>query len=112
MAKYARDAHKRAARMLGYALTLGDSLGWQGFRKVISARLTETERAGLAFAALSSLPEDSAASVIEASMGGAGMPLPPLIEPMGDADFWADMASAHELEAYCWAAFQRMRPHR
>jgi len=112
MSKYAKDAHKRSARMLGYALTMGDSLGWQGFRKVISARLTETERAGLAFAALSSLPEESALKVVEAVLEGAGMPLPPLLDPMGEADLWADMANPAELDAYCWAAFRRMRPHR
>ncbi|WP_370049322.1 MULTISPECIES: hypothetical protein [Salipiger] len=60
MSLYAKGAHKRVARMLGFALTLGDEAGWHGFHTVLKARLTREERAALAFAALKSLDEDTA----------------------------------------------------
>lgn len=48
------------SRMLGYCLTLGNDAAWTGFSAVAAARLSETERAALAFAALNSLTPDHA----------------------------------------------------
>jgi hypothetical protein len=60
MSKYAKRAHKAAARMLGYALTLGDEAAWHSMTIVLMAKLTDRERAALAYAALNSLDEDTA----------------------------------------------------
>lgn len=60
MSKYGKADHKRAAKTLGYALTLGDEAAWHGFTIVLLARLTEHERAALAFAALNSLEHNNA----------------------------------------------------
>lgn len=59
MSKYAHDPHKRAARMLGYALTIGKPDAWHGLGAVWGARLTTAELASIAYVALSALdPED------------------------------------------------------
>jgi hypothetical protein len=46
--------------MLGYALTLGDEAAWHSMTIVLMAKLTDRERAALAYAALNSLDEDTA----------------------------------------------------
>jgi hypothetical protein len=40
------------------------------------------------------------------------MPLPPLVNYMNEASFWADRAAPTELDAYCLATFNRMAPDR
>ena len=111
MSKYAPDRHKRAARMLGYCLTLDTIDAWWCFAAVIDARLTVKERTALAFMALSSLDTDEATQVAQARLGdGAGQPIPPLFDHMDEAAFWADLVFPDELEAYCLAAFNRMAP--
>lgn len=40
------------------------------------------------------------------------MPIAPLISDMEQAAFWADMASAGTLDAYCLACFRKMAPER
>ena len=66
MSLYAKPAHKRMARMLGFALTLGDGITWRSFAAVAFARLTREERVALAWAALWALDEDDAVAVVEA----------------------------------------------
>lgn len=111
MSLYAKDNHKRAARALGYALTLGTSGAWLDFAAITAARLTDQERGGLAYAGLRSLNEDTRAVVVEA-FRGIGAPIAPLFSPMDDAAHWADLASAEELEAYCLASFTAMPQRR
>lgn len=60
MSKFAKAPHKSAAKMLGYALTLGDFDAWFNFTTVIMARLTTKERVALAYSVLNSLGEDDA----------------------------------------------------
>jgi hypothetical protein len=113
MSKSAPDRHKRAARVLGYCLTLDTVDAWWCFAAVIEAQLTVKERTALAFMALNSLDADTAAQVAQANLGdGAGQPIPPLFDYLDEAAFWADMAFPSELEAYCLAAFNRMAPKR
>lgn len=107
---YAKTAHKKAAKLLGYALVLGTYGGWEGASAVWQARLTEAERAALAWAALRSLDRDNAMLVAETVLGGAGAPDAPLFSEMDQAAFWADMASENELKAYALACFNRMSP--
>ncbi len=80
MSKYAKDEHKRAARSLGYALTLGTSDAWLDFKTIIAARLSKEERAGLAFAALRALDDETRA-------------------------WWAAVATVPERKAYLWHGF-------
>jgi len=102
---YAKDGHRRAARSFGYALTLGTSDAWLDFATIIGARLTDQERAGLAYAALRSLDDETHARVVEAAIRTAGAQLPTFLKPMDDAEWWAGQANVHELKAYIWAAF-------
>ncbi|MFC4731976.1 hypothetical protein [Salipiger abyssi] len=60
MSKFAKLAHKRVAKALGFALTLARESGWHGFSTVLRTRLTTEERAALAFAALRSLDDHTA----------------------------------------------------
>ncbi len=59
MSKYSKDSHKRAARMLGYALTLDDPKTWNHLGYVLYARLTPFELASIAFAVLDALDPDA-----------------------------------------------------
>ena len=106
--KLIKRPHLGSTRMLGYALTLQDYDAWEGASAVWQARLTETERAALAWAALRSLDEDHAREVAYTVIQGAGAPLPPFISPMDEASFWADIASESELKAYALACFNRL----
>jgi hypothetical protein len=67
MSMYAKDRHKRAARMLGYALTLGDAPTWVQAGAVWQLRLTEEELASVAFAALQALEPDTRLAVFGAA---------------------------------------------
>ena len=108
MALYAKPAHKKVARVVGYALTLGSADAWANAVAIFAARLTEAERAGLAWAALRSLPPAEAEDVAKALFGGAGQPVPPLFNFMDQAAHWAGWAAPAELDAYCLAAFRAM----
>jgi hypothetical protein len=67
MSKHAQDRHKRAARMLGFALTLGDAPTWVQVGAVWQLRLTEVELASVAFAALQGLEPDTRLAVFGAA---------------------------------------------
>ena len=105
--------HKGAARLLGFALHLGDFDAWVKASAAWSIRLSNEERAAMAFAALKSLPPCQAEMTVQAALPqGAGMPHAPLFSEMDQAGHWADLASEEELDAYCLAAFNRMASHR
>jgi hypothetical protein len=114
MSRHANPAHKKAARSLGYALTLGDEAAWSGFTIVVLSGLTLKERAALAFSTLQSMAPEEAAMTATAALEGAGvgMPIAPLFSHMDEAAHWADWADPAELDAYCLASFNRMGPHR
>ena len=69
--------------MVGYALTLGSAAGFVDLSKVIAARLTPLERAGLAYAAMRALGDGGAAMVADAVLGRDD--LPPASEAMAQA---------------------------
>jgi len=108
--KLIKRPHLGATRMLGYALTMHDYETWEAASAVWQARLTPEECAALAWAALRSLDRDHALDVTEAVLDGAGAPLPPFINPMGEATFWAAIASPEALRAYTLATFNRLPP--
>jgi hypothetical protein len=70
MSLYGQDGHKRIAKAVGFALTIGTTAAWHGLTILLIARLTEAERAGLAFSALRSLDEDNAYSVASLAIFG------------------------------------------
>ena len=70
MSLYAEKAHKRIARMVGYALTLGTYEAWAGASVVIRAHLTAEERAALAWSALNALDTHEAELVLDALRKG------------------------------------------
>lgn len=105
-------AHKKSAKVLGYALVLGDFEDWEAASVIWQARLTGAERAALAWAALRSLDDDDAREVANTVIQDAGAPLPPFISPMDEAAFWADIASPAELDAYALACVRNMAPDR
>lgn len=41
---------------------------------------------------------------------GAGVPLPPFLNVMDDARWWADLANRSERKAYALAAFEALAP--
>jgi len=101
--------HKRMSRMLGYTLTVGGTDGWSDFATVAMARLTVEERAALAWAALKSLgAPERAEMVAETVLAHAGSPLPAFLSPMGDARWWASIASPRERKAYALAAYEAL----
>ena len=67
MSRHAKPAHKSAARLLGYALTVGDYNTWEAASAVWEARLTAQERAALAYTAIRSLDYNDAIDVIDAA---------------------------------------------
>ena len=60
MSLYAKTAHKRVAKAIGYVLTLDTPEAWDGFSLILLARLNKRKRAALAYAALNSLDDDTA----------------------------------------------------
>lgn len=110
MSQFASDAHKRAARMLGYSLALGDFDAWEGFSLFLIAKLQPEERAALAWASLRALDSEQARATAETVLGrpAPGWPEPPTFNLMREAAFWADHASEEELGAYCLATFRAM----
>lgn len=60
MSLYGKDAHKRVAKCIGYALTDGTTAAWSKLLIVLVARLSEKERVQLAWASLSSCTDDQA----------------------------------------------------
>ncbi|MFN3823584.1 MAG: hypothetical protein ACK4RN_06355 [Pseudorhodobacter sp.] len=110
LSKYMKPDHKRMSRMLGYALTLGSPEAWQGFRRVAQVRMTEAERAMMAFFMLNTISRDHAESISGFALAAAGSPLPPFLGGMEDARTWANRATREELKAYALASFEAMTP--
>lgn len=114
MGQFAAESHKRAARMLGYTLTLGDFDAWESFSLFMIAKLEPEERAALAWASLRSLTTEQAEATTETVLGrnAPNWPEPAIFNLMREAAFWADHASEEELGAYCLATFRSMPPER
>lgn len=65
--RHARPEHRKAARMVGFALILDDPSAWSELADWLALRLPLKARASIAFAALRSLPEPARALVMEAA---------------------------------------------
>ncbi|WIY23672.1 hypothetical protein [Parasedimentitalea psychrophila] len=70
MSLYAKDRHKKVAKGLGFALTLGTESAWHGLTVILIARLSEAERVSLAFVTLNSLSEKHAYMTASAALFG------------------------------------------
>ena len=110
MSRYANPEHKKAAKVLGYALTLETPDAWYGASIVWQARMTPQEAAATAWAALHATEPELAQMVATAALGGAGAPLPTMEDVMADAGWWADLAAPEERAAYAVACFNRFSP--
>lgn len=106
--KYIADPHKRVARCMVNALTIGGYDAWSAASAIWAMRLTETERAALSFAALKSLDTAQAALVVEAVFPGGDTPLPPLWSPADEAAHWASWASYPDIKACALAGFNHL----
>jgi hypothetical protein len=60
VAQHIPDHIKRVSKSLGYSLILENEAAWDGFTTVLRARLSEHERAALAYAVLNSMDPDNA----------------------------------------------------
>lgn len=111
----AQARHRAAVAAITAALTLGEdgAHAWARTHFVLRARLTRFERAALTLAAMRSLDGEDRREVFSLARGdelSAGAPLPPFLNVMDDARFWASLASTRELKAYALAAFEALRP--
>ena len=68
--RHVLDRHRRAARVIGYALALREPAAWWRASWLLSRRLTVPELAAVAFAALVALKVEDRAAVVAAVMEG------------------------------------------
>lgn len=79
----------------------------------VKADLTDLERASVVELILSTFPPDQAEGFCQAWFADSGYPSPAFTESaVADARFWADGASASELDAYAMACVRRMSAKR
>lgn len=71
ISRHIRPPYKAVSLSLGYALTVGEFECWQAFSVAIQVRLTESERAALAFSALRAQSPDQAAITADVVLNGA-----------------------------------------
>ena len=110
MTDHYQNRHKRAARVLTYALTLGDADSWATASAVWATLLEARETAALAFCALKSLSPNHARITAETALeSAAGPPMPPLLNHMDEATYWADFANDAELKIYALVTYNRMK---
>ena len=113
MSRYAKARHKKAAKVLGYAVTLDTPDAWHSASVLWGIHLTPEEAACAASAALMATTPGYAQEVAEAALCGAGAPLPTFIDVVEEAGFWADFATQEERAAYAVACFNRFtKPER
>ena len=65
------DHIKRVSRSLGYALWVGDQNQWFGLSLILRARLSDEQRAMLAFMALKSLDHETACMTADEALSEA-----------------------------------------
>ena len=103
-----QDRHKRAARMLGFALAADMPDTWQDFAAVMAKRLTVRERGAVTLMMATTLPDDEFELVLHKARGGAGAPPAPLASVMGEAHLWAAAATDNELRAYVFTGYHAL----
>lgn len=108
------NASQRVAVALRRSLILADGHAWNGFAAIIRARLTDRERAEIAYSALMALDDEPAMAVatLRSDLCRRAQPLPAFLNLMAEAEAWAIMATDREREAYALACIQQMNPAR
>ncbi|MGA0615568.1 hypothetical protein [Paracoccus sp. KR1-242] len=101
--------HKAAARMLGYALTVGTPGTWHRAAIVWEAQLTQEERCAVAESFLLSLPPDEVAALAEDELAGLSA-VPPFARTSDAASWWASDADIEERGTYLIAIWEVMTP--
>lgn len=109
--------HEAAAKSLKLALALATGDGWQKFGAIIEARLSATERGGIAYAALLSLTPDVVDQILDAvaAFHGedcAGYPEDAWHDPVDNAKLWVGRANKAEIDAYAVACVLAMSQER
>jgi hypothetical protein len=111
LARFARPAHKAAARAVLDTLVIADAEAFAGLSVILRAHLTPVERQYLAWAALMTCDDDEAEDIAKAVLPAesrAGWPMVPLVSVEDEAAFWAGLASPSELQAYAAACLARL----
>ena len=111
--RVAKKAHMKIARVIVYALSLGEVDGWLDFRTIIKAKLTTKERASLAYAALLSLDEQTRELVCENAFEARPLnsePMPPAFELIDEAKWWASRADRETKQVYIMSIYSHMTP--
>ena len=67
---FAKDSHKRAARLIGYGLILDTPEAWETVSHLLALRLSVGERASLLLAALHSLQPEQAEVICAFAFSG------------------------------------------
>ena len=108
--KYYKDRHKRTARSFLYALALDEVNGWLSLKSIMMARMSEKERASLAYTALRSLNEEQRESVARHAVDVdlIGPPMPPWSDLREDATWWTQRASLAEKETYLLTIYEHL----
>lgn len=107
MSLYVNPAHKRASRVLGFALTLDNPASWYAASSVWQARLTPQETAVMAVAALNATESELEQSIAEEALYDFGVHRPSFGTTILDAGVWADLATSEERAAYAVACVNR-----
>ena len=84
--KFAEPDHKAGARMLLYALTLHDAETWFAASAVWAARLTPSERAALAYAAIEAVAPGDMHHVLDVAFDEGHDLVPPLFSAREEAE--------------------------
>lgn len=107
----AKPGHRRFTVAALALLVADEPRLWAGLPLVLRARLTESERASLAWGALRALPDEARQMVYAAAAEPRiGPPKPPLLGLADEAASWAEWASRDECRVYALAAARAMAP--
>jgi hypothetical protein len=104
------DRLQTVSTALFRSLLLADADAWNAFAVIIRVRLTERQRAEIAYSALMAMDDDTAMAVadVRAGLCRPNAPLPSFMHVMAEAEEWASLATDREREAYALACLELM----
>ena len=108
--KQLSDNHRRASKMLAYALHADSVDIWSQAAIVWRKRLNDKELGALSYSFLRAMDPDQAALVCEAVFDSPDMPIVPLFSAMHEAACWADWAGYDSIMACTIAGYNRLAP--
>ena len=104
------DDHRRASKMLAYAMHADCVDIWADAAVVWRKRLTDAELAVLSYSILRAMYPDHAVLVVEAIFDRPNMPMVPLFYAINEAAHWADWADYASIKACTLTGFNRLTP--